>query len=72
MPVFSPTPLEQLLEIAVSRKHTTIGLPKSGNPADRRFPLTPEAAKILVDRGFSVKMEEGGAESIHYTDYRYQ
>lgn len=72
MPVFAPTPLEQLLEIAVSRKHTTIGLPKSGNQADRRFPLTPEAAKMLVDRGFTVKMEQNGAESIHYTDYRYQ
>lgn len=72
MPVFSPTPLEQLLEIAVNRKHTTIGLPKPDTSADRRFPLTPEAAKILVDRGLVVKMEAGGAESIHYTDYRYR
>lgn len=72
MPVFTPTPLEQLLEIAVSQRQTTIGLPKSDNSADRRFPLTPEAAKILTDRGFVVKMQDGGAESIHYTDHRYR
>lgn len=72
MPVFSTTPLEQLLEIAVNRNQISIGLPKSDNPADRRFPLTPEAAKMLVDKGFIVKMQEGGAQSIHYTDYRYQ
>lgn len=70
--MFTPTALEQLLEIAVNRQQITIGLPKSANPADRRFPITPEAAKILVDKGFVVKMQEGGAESIHYTDYRYQ
>ncbi len=72
MHVYTPTPLEQLLEISVNRRQISIGLPKSDNPADRRFPLTPEAAKILVDRGFVVKMQEGGAESIHYTDHRYQ
>lgn len=66
-----PTPLEQLLEIAVNRQKISIGLPKSTDRADRRFPLTPEAAGMLVDRGFCVKMQQGGAETIHYDDSKY-
>lgn len=72
MPIFTPTPLEQLLELAVNQRQITIGLPKSDNHSDRRFPLTPEAARMLVDKGFTVKMQTCAADAIHYTDYRYQ
>lgn len=67
-----PTPLEQLLDIAAARRQVTIGLPTPQDPSDVRFPLTPEAAGLLVARGFCVKMQQGGASSIHYTDLRYQ
>lgn len=71
MSEYSPTPLEQLLGIAVSKRNATIGLPAPLDN-DKRFPLTPEAAGMLVERGFTIKIEEGGANRIHYDDYKYQ
>lgn len=67
----TPTPLEQLVRTAVTPRQVSIGLPASLSPAERRFPLTPEAAAMLVDRGFTVKMESGAAQSIHFTDEAY-
>ncbi|MBO5456488.1 MAG: hypothetical protein J6A20_08230 [Muribaculaceae bacterium] len=67
----TPTPQEQPLETATCHRGFSIGLPKCDNPAERRFPLTPEAAGQLIERGFRVKMQEGAAESIHYTDNQY-
>lgn len=68
---YSPTPLEELLTATVARRKVSIGLPKPQG-ADKRFPLTPEAAGMLVERGFAVKIETGGADSIHYGDFKYQ
>ena len=65
------TPQEQEAATATSRQRFTIGLPRSASPAERRFPLTPEAVNILVERGFTVRMESGAADVIHYTDNRY-
>ncbi|MCM1450531.1 MAG: hypothetical protein NC082_09315 [Clostridiales bacterium] len=65
------TPLEQPAEVATSRRRLSIGLPRSASRAERRFPLTPEAVNILVEQGFSVKMEAGASDVIHYTDNRY-
>ncbi|MDE5553743.1 MAG: hypothetical protein K2J10_00995 [Muribaculaceae bacterium] len=67
----TPTPLEQLVKTAVTPRQVSIGLPTSLSPAERRFPLTPEAAAMLVDRGFTVKMESGASESIHFSDEAY-
>ena len=67
----SPTPLEQLLQLAVDKRNITIGLPTPTESADRRFPLTPEAAGMLVERGFNVRMQPSGAAAIHYADVRY-
>ncbi len=64
----APTPLEQLVRAAVAPRQVSIGLPASMSGSERRFPLTPEAAAILVDRGFAVRMESGAAMSIHYSD----
>lgn len=66
------TPLEQLLDIAVNRRNVTIGLPGYTGSESYGFPLTPEAAAMLVARGFVVKMETGGAAGIHYHDLKYQ
>ena len=46
--MISPTPLEQLLEVAAEKRTITLGVPASVSDVDQRFPLTPEgAAKIL-------------------------
>lgn len=65
-------PLEQPVPTMTARQRVTIGLPKSHHPSERRFPLTPEGVTILSDRGYEVKMEHGAAESIRYTDARYE
>lgn len=69
---YAATPLEQLIEADMCRRQITIGLPTSASHADRRFPLTPESAALLVERGFMVKMQSGAADSIHYSDIKYQ
>lgn len=68
----APTPLEQMLRIGINRRNITIGLPAPAAGEDRRFPLTPEAAGLLVERGFTVKMQQGAASAIHYPDLKYQ
>lgn len=67
----TPTELEQAVEIAGRTRRLTIGLPKCEDEAERRFPLTPEGVALLTERGFTVKMQENAAESIHYDDARY-
>jgi len=67
----TPTAVEQPCEVRNRNRRLTIGLPRCEDPAERRFPLTPEGAALLIERGFSVKMQEGAAESIHYEDSRY-
>lgn len=66
-----PTPQEQPQETATMHRGFSIGLPTCDNPAERRFPITPEAAAQLIERGFRVRMQEGAAECIHYTDNQY-
>lgn len=65
------TPFEQPADVTTCRRRLTIGLPRSTQPAERRFPLTPEAVNILVEQGFTVKIEQNAADAIHYTDNRY-
>lgn len=64
-------PLEQPVAIHPSRRLFSIGLPKCNDPAEKRFPITPEGAAMLVQQGFEIKMELGAAATIHYTDSRY-
>lgn len=67
----APTPLEQPCETMTSRRSLTIGLPTCTDTAERRFPLTPEGAAQLIERGFRIRMQEGAARSIHYSDGAY-
>lgn len=60
-----------LLQVATTINSTTIGLPASMSYSERRFPLTPEAAGVLVERGFKVRMQAGAAACIHYPDSAY-
>ncbi|MDE5727433.1 MAG: hypothetical protein K2H94_04830 [Duncaniella sp.] len=68
----SPTPLGQPCAAATGRKGLAIGLPKCDDPTERRFPLTPEGAAQLIERGYRVVMEEGAASAIHYADLSYR
>ena len=67
----TPTAVEQPCETGSRRRRLTIGLPRNEEPAERRFPLTPEGAAQLIQRGFKVKMQENAAEPIHYDDAKY-
>lgn len=67
----TPTPLEQPAETICDRRSLVIGLPASESQSERRFPLTPEGAAQLIERGFRVKMQENAASCINYNDNRY-
>ncbi len=56
---------------ATQPRSISIGLPAATSTADHRFPLTPEGAERLIERGFNVLMEEGAAMPIHYSDEAY-
>lgn len=63
--------LEQPAAVKTSRRRFTIGLPKSAVDNERRFPLTPEGAAALVERGYRIIVEAGAAACIHYADAAY-
>lgn len=66
-----PTPEAARQMLVEGRRSLTIGLPASISADERRFPLTPEAAGMLVDSGYRVRLQEGAAAPIHYTDAQY-
>lgn len=66
-----PTPQEQAQETCTAHRGFTIGLPACEYPYERRFPITPEAAGQLIERGFRVKMQENAAQCINYGDNSY-
>lgn len=67
----TPIPQEQAVETLTGRRSLSIGLPKATARVERRFPLTPEGAAMLVERGFTVLIERGAAECIHFADEAY-
>ena len=69
---YSATPAEQPCDVCTGRRSLSIGLPANESADERRFPLTPEAVAILVDKGMRVRIQEGAAAPIHYTDTDYQ
>lgn len=68
----SPTPFESPCAVSAKRRQLTIGLPTCTDPAERRFPLTPEGAAQIIEQGFGIKMQEGAAAPIHYADAAYE
>ncbi len=60
-----------MLRATTVARQAVIGLPASDSPLEHRFPFTPEGAGMLVAKGFKVKMEEGAAKHIHYSDQAY-
>ena len=53
----SPVTQEKSAATARRRPLFSLGLPKCFDLSERRFPLTPEGARVLVEQGFSVRME---------------
>lgn len=71
-PMSELTPLEQAVAEEPLRRSVTFGLPCGMKRGERRFPLTPEGAGQLVDRGIAVKIERGAGSPIHYSDAAYE
>lgn len=62
------TPQEQPAAVATGHRRLSIGLPACADPAERRFPMTPEGARMLIEKGYTVKIQAGAAETVHYSD----
>lgn len=62
---------EQLCAVAMGRRVFSIGLPRNAEAAEKRFPLTPEGVGLLVEQGFTVRIEQEAGSTIHYTDAAY-
>lgn len=67
-----PTPLEQAVRLMSGKRRVTIGLPAAASASERRFPLTPECAAMLAERGFELRMQAGAASVIHFSDDTYR
>ena len=65
-------PQEQPVDVLTAKRKVTIGLPAASSATERRFPLTPEGAAMLCERGFDVKMEERASTVIHFSDDAYR
>lgn len=65
------SPLEQAEAIKTDKKRISIGLPLNSDCSERRFPLTPEGVKRLIEKGYVIKIENGAATSINYNDNAY-
>ena len=67
-----PEVLEQPARVETTRSAITIGLPANRGHNERRFPLTPEAVRTLVDNyAFNLFIEQGAGHEIHYPDTAY-
>ena len=63
-------PLEQLQPTLTAKRRVTIGLPSAKAAGDSRFPITPEAAALIIGQGYDIKMEadyepRGGSQMRH-------
>lgn len=66
------TPLEQPCEVLTGKRRVSIGIPAAASAGEHRFPLTPEGAGMLCERGFEVRMESGASADIHFDDEDYR
>ncbi|MDE6229718.1 MAG: alanine dehydrogenase, partial [Muribaculaceae bacterium] len=71
-PLGELTPMEQAVAEEPRRRQITFGLPCGLQHGERRFPLTPEGAGLLVDSGVRVKIQRGAGDPIHYSDAAYE
>ncbi len=63
--------MEQPCGVCTGKRALSIGLPSNNDAEERRFPLTPEAVAVLVDKGLCVRIQAGAAAPIHYSDDDY-
>lgn len=67
----TPDTMEMPVATATTPRRLSVGLPSGLDCGERRFPLTPEGAAMLVERGIDVVMERGAGAPIHYSDEAY-
>lgn len=68
---FTPEVMEAPARVGQRRKAITIGLPSCASKGDKRFPLTPEGAAVLIELGIHILIERGAPKPIHYSDNAY-
>lgn len=49
----------------------TIGVPREVYPEEMRVALSPQACKVLTDKGFKVNIEEGAGAGAQFLDSDY-
>jgi alanine dehydrogenase len=64
-------PQEEMLEVSRKTKKLTIGIPKETTCGETRMPLTPEAVKLLTQRGHDVIIETDAGQNANFSDLSY-
>jgi Alanine dehydrogenase len=64
-------PQEEMLEVSRKAKKLTIGIPKETTCGETRMPLTPEAVKLLTQRGHDVIIEADAGLSANFSNLYY-
>lgn len=64
-------PQEEMLEVSRKTKKLTIGIPKETTCGETRMPLTPEAVKLLTQRGHDVIIEADAGLNANFSNLYY-
>jgi alanine dehydrogenase len=64
-------PREEMLEIHRQHKQLTIGIPAEVSRSERRVPLVPAAAGLLVQNGHIILVEAKAGEKAGFEDHEY-
>lgn len=64
-------PQEEMLEVSRKTKKLTIGIPKETTCGETRMPLTPEAVKLLTQRGHDVIIEADAGLNANFSNLSY-
>jgi alanine dehydrogenase len=64
-------PQEEMLEVTRKTKKLTIGIPKETTCGETRIPLTPEAVKLLTQRGHEVVIEADAGVNANFSNLHY-
>lgn len=68
---FSTEKKEEAAVVGIPYDQLTVGVPKEVYINERRVALTPQACKVLTDKGFNVVVEKGAGESAKFLDKDY-
>jgi len=68
---FSTEQKDEAAVLGVPYSSLTVGVPKEIFLNERRVALSPQACKVLADKGFNVVIEQGAGESAKFLDQDY-